>query len=100
MPSDFRVHDVLYYMKRGKIQGLQMAVDTPSGTFDFKYYDNVHSENSAFIDQFYKNYLFNLDTDPAEGYNIAKKNPEIASMMKEQLISARKDFSSNRRGKI
>ena len=100
MPSDFRVHDVLYYMKRGKIQGLQMAVDTPSGTFDFKYYDNVHSENSAFIDQFYKNYLFNLDTDPAEGYNIAKKNPEIASLMKEQLISARKDFSSNRRGKI
>ena len=100
MPSDFRVHDVLYYMKRGKIQGLQMAVDTPSGTFDFKYYDNVHSENSAFIDQFYKNYLFNLDTDPAEGYNIAKKNPEIASMMKEQLLSARKDFSSNRRGKI
>ena len=100
MPRDFRVHDVLYYMKRGKIQGLQMAVDTPSGTFDFKYYDNVHSENSAFIDQFYKNYLFNLDTDPAEGYNIAKKNPEIASMMKEQLLSARKDFSSNRRGKI
>lgn len=100
MPSDFRVHDVLYYMKRGKIQGLQMAVDTPSGTFDFKYYDNVHSENSAFIDQFYKNYLFNLDTDPAEGYNIAKKNPEIASMMKEQLLSARKEFSSNRRGKI
>jgi arylsulfatase A-like enzyme len=100
MPSDFRVHDVLYYMKRGKIQGLQMAVDTPNGTFDFKYYDNVHSENSAFIDQFYKNYLFNLDTDPAEGYNIAKKNPEIASMMKEQLLSARKEFSSNRRGKI
>ena len=100
MPRDFRVHDVLYYMKRGKIQGLQMAVDTPSGTFDFKYYDNVHSENSAFIDQFYKNYLFNLDTDPAEGYNIAKKNPEIASMMKEQLLSARKEFSSNRRGKI
>ena len=100
MPSDFRVHDVLYYMKRGKIQGLQMAVDTPNGAFDFKYYDNVHSENSAFIDQFYKNYLFNLDTDPAEGYNIAKKYPEIAAMMKEQLISARKDFSSNRRGKI
>ncbi len=100
MPSDFRVHDVLYYMKRGKIQGLQMAVDTPAGTFDFKYYDNVHSENSAFIDQFYKNYLFNLDTDPAEGYNIAKKNPEIAEMMKAQLIAARKDFSGNRRGKI
>ena len=87
-------------MKRGKIQGLQMAVDTPAGTFDFKYYDNVHSENSAFIDQFYKNYLFNLDVDPAEGYNIAKKNSEIAEMMKAQLIAARKDFSGNRRGKI
>ena len=48
----------------------------------------------------YKNYLFNLDVDPAEGYNIAKKNPEIAEMMKAQLIAARKDFSGNRRGKI
>ncbi len=97
-PSNYRVHDVLYYQKRGKIQGIQMAVDTPNGTFDFKFYDNVHSENSAFIDQFYKNYLFNLDKDPAEGYNIAKANPEIAEKMKAALIAARKDFKENRRG--
>lgn len=100
LPKDYRVHDALYYMKRGKVQGIQMAVDTPSGTYDFKYYDNVHSENSAFIDQFYKNYLFNLDTDPAEGYNVAKTNPEIAEQLDEQLNAFRASLKENRRGII
>ncbi len=100
LPTDYRVHDVLYYQKRGKIQGIQMAVETPAGIFDFKYYDNVHTENSAFIDQFYKNALYNLDKDPAEGYNVSKANPEIADMMKQALIAARKDFKNNRRGII
>ena len=75
-----------------------MAVDTTNGKADFKYYDNVHTENSAFIDQFYKNYLFNLDTDPAEGYNIAKANPEIANLMKENLDKVRAEIKENRRG--
>ena len=97
-PADFRVHDILYYMKKGKVQGIQMAVDTTNGKADFKYYDNVHTENSAFIDQFYKNYLFNLDTDPAEGYNIAKANPEIANLMKENLDKVRAEIKENRRG--
>lgn len=100
LPKDYRVHDTLYYMKRGKVQGIQMAVDTPAGTYDFKYYDNVHSENSAFIDQFYKNYLFNLDTDPAEGYNVAKTNPEIAEQLDEQLNAFRASLKENRRGII
>lgn len=87
-------------MKRGKVQGVQMAVETPSGTYDFKYYDSVHSENSAFFDQFYKNYLFNLDTDPAEGYNISKTNPEIAEKLDEQLNAFRQSLKENRRGII
>lgn len=100
LPKDYRVHDALYYMKRGKVQGIQMAVDTPTGTYDFKYYDSVHSENSAFIDQFYKNYLFNLDTDPAEGYNVAKTSPEIAEQLDEQLNAFRASLKENRRGII
>ena len=98
--SDYRVHNKLYYMKRGKVQGIQMAVDTAEGVQDYKYYDNVHSENSAFIDQFYKNYLFNLDKDPAEGYNIAKAEPEIAKELNNALKEARKEFKKNRRGII
>ncbi len=41
---------------------------------DYKYYRNVQTENAAFFNQFYKDYLFNLDTDPAEGYNIAMRD--------------------------
>ncbi len=100
LPKDYRVHDVLYYMKRGKVQGVQMAVETPTGTYDFKYYDSVHSENSAFFDQFYKNYLFNLDTDPAEGYNISKTSPEIAEKLDAQLNAFRQSLKENRRGII
>ena len=77
-----------------------MAVETADGVQDYKYYDNVHSENSAFIDQFYKNYLFNLDRDPAEGYNISKAEPEVAEKLKNALNDARKAFKKNRRGII
>ena len=98
--SDYRVHNQLLYMKRGKVQGIQMAVETSEGVQDYKYYDNVHSENSAFIDQFYKNYLFNLDKDPAEGYNISKAEPEVAEKLKNALNDARKAFKKNRRGII
>ena len=69
---DASVHDVLFYQKKGKTQAVQMIkvpVETEHGTeyYDFKYYDRVQTENSAFIDQYYVNYLFNLDLDPIEG---------------------------------
>ena len=96
--ADMRVHGELYYMKGGKIQGLQMPVSTPDGIYDYKFYDNVHSENSAFIDQFYKDYLFNLDKDPAEGYNVAKANAEVLAQMKARLAEARAEMRENRRG--
>ena len=75
-----------------------MAYDLDGKTYDFKYYDRVHTENSAFIDQFYNNYLFNLDLDPAEGYDISKTYPEIADALKEKLEAFRKEMKTNRRG--
>lgn len=96
--SDARVHSALYYMKRGKVQAVQMPVETGGVTHDYKYYERVHSENSAFFDQFYNNYLFNLDTDPAEGYNISMINPEIAETLYIKLTEFRQSLSDNRRG--
>lgn len=98
--SDHRVHDIIYYQKGGKTQGIQMALECEGTVYDFKYYDRVHTENSAFIDQFYKNYLFNLDLDPAEGYSISKTYPDIAAQCKEQLLAFRNEMKTNRRGKI
>ena len=68
--------------------------------YDFKYYDKVRTENSAFINQFYKNYLFNLDLDPAEGYDVSKRYPEIAAALNAELVGFRREMRENRRGII
>lgn len=108
VPSDTRLKDdngeyrVLYYQKKGKTQGIQMPVevevDGVKKVFDFKYYDRVQTENSAFIDQYYKNYLFNLDEDPIEGYNVSMWYPEVAEQLNAQLKAFRKEMKTNRRG--
>lgn len=100
VPTSTRVHDKLFYLKKGKCQAVQMAVKLDGTTYDFKYYDSVRTENSAFIDQVYKNYLFNLDTDPAEGYSLSKTYPEIASTLFSELKAFRKEMRTNRRGII
>ncbi len=99
VPTDTRIHDAIYYLKRGKVQSIQMPVDNGGIVYDYKYYESVRTENSAFIDQVYKNYLFNLDVDPAEGYNVSMKYSEIAQKLNEQLHAFREELIDNRRGK-
>ena len=48
----------------------------------------------------YKNYLFDLDSDPAEGYNISMKETDIAKHMLQTLKDFRKSLTKNRRGII
>lgn len=100
VPTSTRIHDKLFYLKKGQCQAIQMAVDLDGTVYDFKYYEKVRTENSAFIDQMYKNYLFNLDTDPAEGYSISKTYPDIAKLMLDELKAFRKEMQTNRRGII
>ena len=100
---DHSVHDMLFYQKKGKVQAVQMIkvpVRTDSGTeyYDFKYFDRVQTENSAFIDQYYVNYLFNLDLDPIEGYNVSMVYPEVATKLNSALEEFRSEMKSNRRG--
>ncbi len=97
---DTRVHDALYYMKKGSVQAVQLPVEVDGKVYDFKYYDSVRTENSAFIDQVYKNYLFNLDTDPAEGYNVSMVHPDVAKQLDQKLEEFRKHLKENRRGKL
>ena len=77
-----------------------MAVELDGKTYDFKYFDKVRTENSAFIDQMYKNYLFNLDTDPAEGYSLSKDLPDVAALLNKELLAFRNEMKTNRRGKL
>lgn len=85
-------------MKKGTVQAVQMPVEVGGVTYDFKYYQKVRTENSAFIDQQYKNYLFNLDKDPAEGYNISMTYPDVANTLLQALKDFRKSLKENRRG--
>ncbi len=98
VPADTRVHDVLYYQKKGKTQAVQMPVELDGKVYDFKFFDRVYSENSAFIDQFYVNYLFNLDLDPIEGYNVQPRYPQIAEKLDAALNAFRNEMKTNRRG--
>ena len=100
VPTSTRVHDKLFYLKKGKCQAVQMAVEVNGKVYDFKYFDKVRTENSAFIDQVYKNYLFNLDTDPAEGYSVSKDLPEVAALLNAELKAFRDEMKTNRRGII
>ncbi len=100
VPTDHRVHDKIFYLKKGKCQAIQMAVELDGKTYDFKYFDKVRTENSAFIDQVYKNYLFNLDTDPAEGYSLSKDLPDVAALLNKELLAFRNEMKTNRRGKL
>ncbi len=88
----------LYYIKKGTVQSLQMPAEADGKLYDFKYYLNVLNENSAFIDQYYKNFLFNLDLDPIEGYNVSKAYADVAAKLKAQLLDFRKQLKVNRRG--
>ncbi|MCQ2603158.1 MAG: hypothetical protein MJ193_04445, partial [Clostridia bacterium] len=97
--NDLLIHDdALYYMKKGKVQAVQARILVNGEYHDFKYYENVLTENSAFIDQHYKNYLFDLDADPAEGYNVSMIYPEIADELHKMLKDFRKELNNNRRG--
>ena len=60
---------------------------------DFKYYENVQTENAAFFNQFYKDYLFNLDADPAEGYNIAMREDISTTPMSDADRKAKKPLN-------
>ena len=102
---DASVHEALFYQKKGKAQAVQLVkvpVETENGTeyYDFKYFDRVQTENSAFIDQYYNNYLFNLDTDPIEGYNVSMVYPEVADKLAAALEAFRREMKTNRRGII
>ena len=99
LPSDRIIDGVnLKSLWSGNVTPDSRVHEVGGVTYDFKYYQKVRTENSAFIDQQYKNYLFNLDKDPAEGYNISMTYPDVADTLLEALKDFRKSLKENRRG--
>lgn len=90
--TDTSTFDYFYYMNKHKVYGVQHN--------SYKLFDRVRSENSAFIDQVYVNYLFNIDLDPDESYNLASHYPEKIDEYNGYIKAFRENLKSNRRGII
>ena len=101
-------------MKREKLKSIQYAVSTddvlseyPDYDFDvlrnneyvqFKYFQNIQNDNSAFFDKFRKNWLHILTDDSGENYNRTEVYPTIAEEMNEKMNEIMSAFKANRRG--
>ena len=104
----------ILHMKREKLKSIQYAVSTedvlkeyPDYDFDvlndneyvqFKYFQNIQNDNSAFFDKFRKNWLHILTDDSGENYNRSEVYPTIAEEMNEKMSEIMSGFRKNRRG--
>lgn len=104
----------ILHMKREKLKSIQYAVSTdeilkeyPEYSFDvlnnneyvqFKYFQNIQNDNSAFFDKFRKNWLHILTDDSGENYNRAEVYPTIAEAMNDKMDKIMHHFKENRRG--
>ena len=108
------IENPILHMKREKLKAIQYAVKTedvlkenPDYDYDvlteneyvqFKYFQNIQNDNSAFFDKFRKNWLHILTDDSGENYNRATVYPEIAEEMNKRMDEIMADFKNNRRG--
>ena len=108
----------ILYMKREKLKAIQYTVPTSeilsqkeyetysydvlkdNEYIDFKYYQRIQNDNSAFFDKFRKNWLHILSDDEGENYNRTPVYPTVSEKMNGKMNEIMKDFKSNRRGII
>ncbi len=104
----------ILHMKREKLKSIQYAVSTDAllkeySDYDFdvlknneyvqfKYFQNIQNDNSAFFDKFRKNWLHILTDDSGENYNRAEVYPSVAEEMNEKMDEIMSQFKQNRRG--
>lgn len=106
----------ILYMKRKKLKAIQYTVPVSkilsrkeyknydydvlkeNEYIDFKYFQRIQNDNSAFFDKFRKNWLHILSDDAGENYNRTPVYPEISKEMSDKMDSVMKDFKNNRRG--
>ena len=106
----------ILYMKREKLKAIQYTVSTKeilsreeyknydydvlteNEYIDFKYFQRIQNDNSAFFDKFRKNWLHILSDDAGENYNRTPVYPTVSAEMSDKMDSIMKDFKINRRG--
>lgn len=84
------LRDALFFFSGGKIRGVQSN--------GFKLLDRVRSENSMYINSVYRDLLFDLESDPAESYNVRELYPTKAEELWVKLARFRLQMEINPRG--
>lgn len=82
----------LFFTRGGKVFGALSG--------DFKYFDRVRCENSAYLHLTYRDFLFDVGRDPAESYNVRLLYPEKAAELKEIVADFRRGLKTNPRGRL
>lgn len=90
--ADAPQHEALFFSKGGKIKGIRRD--------GFKYFSSVGSENAAYLHAAYKDFLFDLDSDPAESYNVRDLYPDTAAELRQRLQDFNRQIKENPRGKL
>lgn len=84
-------HESLYFIGGKKLMGWR-AKDS------FKYFDKAKSENTHYSIASQGPFLFNLNHDQNESYNVSQHFPEKEAAMREALEAKRLEMKTNPRG--
>ena len=108
----------ILYMKREKLKAIQYTVPTrdilsrgeymnydykvlkDNEYIDFKYFQRIQNDNSAFFDKFRKNWLHILSDDAGENYNRTPVYPTVSAEMSDKMDEIMREFKTNRRGMV
>ena len=90
-----QVHDYLYYFAANDLMAVRDA--------RFKYHDRqpihyVLSGNSLSLPTQHGPWLFDLQNDPDESYDVSGKYPEVAKRLRQAMLAKRTEMEANKRG--
>ena len=86
-------HDELLMIKGKRVVGLRSRDN-------FKYLARHRSDNSSYAVMKHGPFLFDLDHDPDESYDVTAHHPETADELRHRLEAAGRDLADNPRGWI
>jgi len=84
-------HKELFFVGAKKFFGIRDADN-------FKYFDRAHSENSKYMISKQGPFLFNLNHDTNESYDVSNKFPEKREMLSKRLADMQEFADNNPRG--
>jgi hypothetical protein len=89
--EDESPHESLFFIKGNKMYGVRSRDN-------FKYFDRHPTENAAYSTLKQGPFLFDLNHDQMESYNVSAHFPEKEIALRDLLESKREQMKSNPRG--